>query len=836
MRRVIPALVLAVSALAPAALAQDKTPKKSGVTISFRGLGTQAAQVLGKPRRFVPITAVLENTGDQDADGLLRVYRSQEVAAGVTFSAVPEQALFYERPVKVPRGGKRVEEISYYCQDHEPDRICVAFEAANGETIVASPHPALSLHGPELLALSITSSDQDEGLALGGGNVPGPRRTYELQVKHGDPASLPERPEGYGAFDFVILSELDPRAITPRQAHALVEWVELGGDLLVAASPKEGEALSAIEELELPVMRAKADPIELRELSALETLFGPGTPPLARSPVPVRRVIPRPGARVLAGTADDPLIVRGSLGAGRITYFPFPLASLRSVWGSDKDSPARALVALCAHPPREDLEAVPTAPPLEEVLLNFSEAVKNADPPSALVVAPLLILYVTLVAPLNYIILTRIGKRDFAMLTAAIIAVLFGVLFYAIGWAVHGSGALLARGAIVELPPSKDMRARVETMTGYFSTDRGVVDARAPRGSSIAPIAERPNGRGAHVIETSDPTLKAVELDTWSLRRFRTVRLERLGAVSLDLSLDGGMLAGTVTNETPWVIETPVILIGNRCVELNDLRPGDKVQLNQTPGDSQHAALLTRLLRGLHKDAFKSTETLGYGQSDPFQGDASARLRAALQRRLESENAGPGALPAIFLGCVERDLGGVDMESGATVELARALVLEETAVTCAGDRLNLLDLPPVVSRHRKSWEPSMGATGSPGRLAFDNPANEPGTVTFEWRVPASHDVPFDARSFELSWDFGGDPDPDQTMFKLYDWSAGRFEVASVRVDNRKKTWTKSKAADMGRYVDRESGLIRIQLETGMTELPVKDVTLTVNGARLPRQR
>ncbi|HZV01160.1 MAG TPA: hypothetical protein VFF73_30895, partial [Planctomycetota bacterium] len=577
MRRVIAALALAVAALAPAAIAQEKTPKKSGVTISFRGLGTQPAQVLGKPRRFVPITAVLENTGDQDADGLLRVYRSQEVAAGVAFSAVPEQALFYERPVKVPRGGKRVEEISYYCQDHEPDRICVAFEAANGETIVASPHPALSLHGAELLALSITSSDQDEGLALGGGNVPGPRRTYELQVKHGDPTSLPERPEGYGAFDFIILSELDPRSITPRQAHALVEWVELGGDLLVAASPKEGEALCAIEELQLPVSAATGDQSRTRELSALETLFGPGVPPLARSPVPVRRVTPRPGARVLAGTPEDPLVVRGSLGAGRITYFPFPLASLRSVWGSDKDSPARALVALCAHPPREDLESVPTAPPLEEVLLNLSEAIKTLDPPSALVVAPLLILYVTLVAPLNYIILTRIGKRDLAMASAAVVAVIFGALFYGIGWYVHGSGALMARGALVELPPSKDMRARVETMTGYFSTDRGVLDARAPRGSSIAPIAERPNGRGAQVLETGDPGLKAVELDTWSLRRFRTVRLERVGAVSLDLSLDDARVAGTVTNETQWLIETPVILVGDRCVELPDLKPGDKV-------------------------------------------------------------------------------------------------------------------------------------------------------------------------------------------------------------------------------------------------------------------
>ena len=194
-RALLASLLPLTWALASVAAGQDKVEHKPGVTISFRGLGTTGANVLGKPRRFVPMTAVLENDGDADVDGLLRVYRSVEVQAGVAFSSVPEQALFYERPVKVPRRGKRVEEIYYYCQDREPDRICVAFEQSNGETVVPT-HPKLDLRPGELLALSVTSSDQDDA-------VPFPWRRQLVQDLRRAAREVPGIPL-YGQAGFFI--------------------------------------------------------------------------------------------------------------------------------------------------------------------------------------------------------------------------------------------------------------------------------------------------------------------------------------------------------------------------------------------------------------------------------------------------------------------------------------------------------------------------------------------------------------------------------------------------------------------------------------------------------
>ncbi len=842
-------LVLVLSLLfSSAAVTWAQEQPKPGVTISFRGLGTMAPTVLARPRHFVPITVVLQNDGANDADGLLRVYRSQYVQAGVAFSSVPEQGLFYERNVKIPRHGKRIEELYYFCQDGEPDRICVAFEMTGGETVVASPHPKLDLRTSDLLALSVTSSDQDDGVSLGGGIVPGPRRPYELQVKHGEPVALPERPEGYGAFDLVILSDLDPRSVSLQQTQALKQWVEQGGDLLVCFSGKPGDLL---DETLVPVTIStvaepggKPEATTSVDLHALEPLV-PDAPPMERARTTVLRVLPKPGARVLAGTAQAPLIVRGRLGAGRVTYFAFPLAALKSCWGTDKGSGGKTILGLAAHPPYEDLESMqppPISPPLEEVLLNLSEALKTLEPPSALIVAPLLILYVTLVAPLNYIVLTRLGKRDLAMASAAVIAVVFGVLFYAIGWWVHGSGSMLARAAIVELPEVPEQRARIDTMTGFFSTDRGNIGAKASKGSWIAPIAERATGRGGHVIEApgADPYLKAVELDTWSLRRFKATRLESVGAVLADLHYSGNKVVGTVENKTSWNLETPVILVGKRMIELTDLKPGAKVMVDQVPQDvPTHGgfALDQRMLRGLQPGAFKAryNDTSSYALgADPYGGDSNARFRATLERRLRAMSVGPEAIPALFACCVERDLGGVDMDASATVELSRALVLSEIAVSAPGPDVMLRDLGASV-HHAKNYDPISHTTGSPARLSLNSGTEEHGVVAYEWRLPASHDLPLEARKLEIGWNLESEPrEQDEVVMLFYDFSQQKY-IKQERITGKENSWSRDK--NLARYIDPESGLVRVQIDSAMPqELLVKDVWLTLNGVRVPREK
>src|SRR2546421_969855 len=364
-----------------------------------------------------------------------------------------------------------------------------------------------------------------------------------------------------------------------------MNWVHLGGDLIVAFSGKVSEGLGGTDDALLPVSPAPGDGSEQQSLRALERVVPNAAGLLNPASVTIRRVVPKPGARGIAGSPGLPLIVRGHSGAGRVTYLAFPLAALRSCWNGPS---CKALLAGCVHQPREDLETTrppPLAPPLEEVLLNMTEALPSVDPPSGLIMGPLLILYVALVAPLNYVLLTRLGKKDYTTPAALIVAVIFGAMFYGIGWYYKGTRALVARAAVVELAQDPTEPSRIDGMTGFFSTERGVLDGEAPKGACVAPIAEHVNARAGAVLEPAEgtPSLKDVELDTWALRRFRTTRPEVAGSVVLNLQIeDRRLVGGTVENKTKWVLESPMILVGNQSIPLADMRPGQKLKVQET--------------------------------------------------------------------------------------------------------------------------------------------------------------------------------------------------------------------------------------------------------------
>ena len=597
------ALALAVVALSGsrAVIAQDKPGP--GVTMSFRGLAAGAPAVLGKPRHFVPLSVVLENRGPSDVDGLLRVYRGQEVPKGSAPSAVPEQSLFYERPVKLPRNARRTETVYYYCQEHEPgDRLCVAFESPGKDPVVL--FPKLELRTDAALVLSLSSNEIDDAAKLGGGAIAGPKRPYDVVLKRADLQALPDRAEGYASYDLIIVSDLDPSVLSAEQTKALRNWVLAGGDLLVAFSVKSADGPASFDDSLLPVKPAPGPSTEERDVRPLQAIAPGVLDPIEHPNMLVRRVIPDPGARILLGTPAAPLVVRGRAGAGRVTYFAFPLAAVATWPGS------HSLLGLALRPPGEELEIsrAPAAPPLEESLLNLTEALRTLEPPSTLLIGPLLTLYVALVGPLNFVILTRIGKRSYSYATAAGIALLFGGLFYLVGWLYKGSHALVARAGIVELSSSPALPSRIESLTGFFSTELGVVDGKVAPGSCIAPIAERSLGRAARVVEPvgSDFVLKDVQLATWALRRFRSIRVVSCGAVTADLRYEGARIVGKVSNLThpPVTLLAPTLFVGERCVELDDLPAGKTLDVEAIPTDRPTLRVADCLIDQLSREAY----------------------------------------------------------------------------------------------------------------------------------------------------------------------------------------------------------------------------------------
>lgn len=816
--RVLGTLALALGALTfvPAGSAQE-LPSGTGVVMTFRGLATgTGGAVLAKPRRFAPVGVVLENKGPKDVDGLLRVYRGQEVAKGSGPSAVPDQSLFYERPIRLPRNARRTETVYYCCQDREPaDRLCVAFESAGNDPVVL--FPKLDMKTDASLVLSISSNETDDAAKLGGGSLPGPKRPYEVVMKRADLQALPDRCDGYAPYDLVVVSDLDPSGLSAEQLQALKNFVLGGGDLLVAFSVKSADGPLSFDDSLLPVKAAASGlPTEERDVRPIQALAPGVLEPIERPTVQTKRVVPLPGTNVLVGTADAPLVVRGRVGAGRVTYVAFPLSAVASWQGN------RALLGLALRPPGEELETgrSPAAPPLEETLLNLTEALRTLEPPSTLLIGPLLTLYVALVGPLNFLLLSRLGKRSWSYATAAAVALVFGGLFYLVGWAYKGSHALVARAAIIELSSSPALPSRIESLTGFFSTERGNVDGKAAAGSSIAPVAERQLGRAGRVVEPvgADFALKAVELDTWALRRFRSIRVAPCGAVTADLHYEGSHIVGKVTNLTnpPQTLLAPTLFVGERCLELEDLAPGKTLEFDTPATDRPEFRLAERLIDKLSREGYgaRFEESSATG-GDPFDRDPRRRIQAMLVRRAGALNAPPDAVPALLAGVFATDPDGVGLETRAQVDLGRALVITETEIAVSSGDLTLNGLLPRVVAG-DGFEANPGLEGGPPKLGLGAKAAD-GYVVYEWRLPSSPEHPLALKSLDLRWTLAEPPEENTLVCEFWDWQNAHFvPLAYNKANAREGSFPIDKPSQVGRFFEPGTGLVRVAFRSKST--------------------
>lgn len=242
----------------------------------------------------------------------------------------------------------------------------------------------------------------------------GPTKVRFLHVSLDDP-SLPGQWLGYDMVDAVILSVLDNRqldAFSPEKQIALLNWVRMGGTLVVSPGPALPGLTGSPLEGALPVDLVGS--VHLEDARDIEA-FARTPHPLALPPkgldVPVFRV--RTG-RVLVSRRGQPLIVSSSFGFGQVIAVAFPLSpGPFGTWDGRHDFVAsllpialwrqRGQTAAVQYSPRSDIASV-----LKNDHLERFEGVKTI---SFQWIAFAIFVYILLIGPADYFIVRKVLKR-----------------------------------------------------------------------------------------------------------------------------------------------------------------------------------------------------------------------------------------------------------------------------------------------------------------------------------------------------------------------------------------------------------------------------------------
>lgn len=402
------------------------------------------------------------------------------------------------------------------------------------------------------------------------------------------PADLPEQPAALDAVDLILISDADTGVLTGGQRAALANWIAAGGHLIVSGGPNWQATSAGISDL-LPLMPEASTTLE--QLDGLAQW-------LRRDDQLIGATVIATGAlgddaHVLAAQADQPLIARRTLGLGTVDFMAAdPATAPLRGWEGMAGVWFTLATSTGAQPGwSQGVVNWEMAAHAVEILPGYDSL------PDVLPIIGFLLIYIALMGPLNYVILNRLNRREWAWVTIPLLIAVFSALAWTLGFNLRGNEATLNRLALVRAWPDAE-QARADSLVGLLSPRRTEYTLQAPDGGMLRPI-QRPSAASSLLVSNTQTSVDIRQSERFTAQDFTVdasfvagfdasalVERPALGGtatIAYDGETGGQMVRGAVRNQGDLTLNDPVILARGVSLMLEaPLEPGAVVPFELT--------------------------------------------------------------------------------------------------------------------------------------------------------------------------------------------------------------------------------------------------------------
>ena len=459
-----------------------------------------------------------------------------------------------------------------------------------------------------------------------------------LTLAYTRPESLPVNEQGYDMVDAIALADMPVDGLTEAQTSALKGWVRSGGLLILSGGGDMARLKSQFWQEMLPIAQTGSGTAnDLPELSS-------------RYHWPIKSAVPfqilkgslKPGARVLLGSAANPLVIAAPYGAGTVvlTTFDYQDPTVRSWSGGPllwRD------LLKCGN------DMVQARNTLRSGTRNGSAAMLVADAlagrratstPAFYTIAIFLAAYIILLVPVSYFILKRIDRRELAWYTAPALIAGFTLVSYIIAISIKGGSLTVNRAAVVEGQAGSPIYAGYGQFTVY-SPKRSTYDVSLrTAGDTETGLHEVVPGElfhaqslgGEMVIEQDGGTvLRGLQIGLWDKKSFdMPVAINAHGAFDATaVMVDGARAKVTVTNNSNISLRDCALMNGDSPTPVGDLPPGKSVTatVKWASGSNSSVIRIPGMSQGIDADSDSPESTRG-------------RIRSAVTQALQDSASG----------------------------------------------------------------------------------------------------------------------------------------------------------------------------------------------------
>jgi hypothetical protein len=675
-----------------------------------------AEAMLGRNVRagdWVAVRVRLENAGPT-VDGELRIASDEQGAS--TYGVVVQLA-----------PGARQDHVLYGKAGFFGSRLRVTLVSAG--SVVATADAPVEAGPVKVLGVYIVAErpeqligDLRESVGSRGGPSP--------EVVAIGPEDLPPRVEAWAGIDRLVWQDVPSANLAGEQLDALRTWVASGGDLVIVGGSTGTAALQGFPDDLLPYRPERVIDVPVTDLGDLlgnEPVGGTSLPALAGE---LQR------GTALARSADDTVAARATYGSGSVTLIGIDpatswlvgSAAAARLWGGTVPSSV----------PRADAGIQD-----DSFLLDALTNLPSVDLPRMDQLFLLFAGYVLLLGPVNYFVLRRLDRREWAWFTMPALALAFTLAAFMLGVLLRGTSVVINELAIVRGAAGTD-RGIADAYVGIFSPSRATFDVRLAGGALISePVIDQqdPGERPLDILFGDPARLRGFSVGFGELRGFRAESAVTTPRVDADLELVEDRLVGTVTNASDAPLDHVSVVYGDRLEIVGEMGPGETASVDLRPADG-----------GVSRFSL-AVQLLGRSDTDDAAAARTLASRSAIIRHLVGGwEVGPRPSDTTLLegapvilawrsgGVLDIDLGVAADRMGDTLYVLPVLATASGPVTYSGGALahSVVEIDAV--------EGSGGRSGD--HLHLDR-----GTMTLAYR-PVGFEGVFQATelSVRLGWD------------------------------------------------------------------------------------
>jgi hypothetical protein len=603
-----------------------------------------------------------------------------------------------------------------------------------GGSAVHSVKVPFTSHDPSQLVIGVIA--ERPGDIVGSLDLLPNQQGLAPQVIPLDASDLPRRVEGWATLDRLIWQDMEAARLEPDQLAALRAWIAGGGRLIIAGGTIGPDSLAGFPDDILPFRPIATIDAAPDALSALL-----GELPEAAASLPAMagdmiegRSLATSGSQVIAAERDYGSGVVAIIGFDPTTDWIDETTLAEGLW-------RRMLPARTGSGPivSDDSQLVSAVSQLPELAL-----------PPVGGLAILLGAYILLIGPINYLVLKRLDRREWAWVTMPVLIVAFAAGAYGFGTFLRGSELIVNEVAIVRGSPGAT-EGTAQVYLGVFSPSRGTYQVNVPGGALMSAPTNGDffggDGQAASldVLQGETSTIRNLNVGFGSLRTVRADAAVDVPLMHADLRLDDGRLKGTVTNASDRPFLSPAVVLGGTVATLDDLAPGQSADVDVAIAPFQFGQQLSDRIVG----------TIFFPDGRTEQGEDAARKyarHAIIDQLTYDPNWGgfTGQLPAegaVLLGWSDDSLLDIQIEGQDPKRTGNILYFLPTALAVSGETTFTSDL----LRSTVIDSDAAFFSKDPFSMSFGR-----GAVEMSYR-PIVFEGTFDVSSLTITLGFGGEP-------------------------------------------------------------------------------